>query len=83
MNTVAIGISLLAGLLLLSCPALARPAVAAERPTNPAQFLLWFLSLHGPRDQQERQKINVNTATAEALSALQRLVPSQSLYNNP
>ena len=79
MNPVAIGISLFAGLLLLSCPALTRPAMAAERPTNPAQLLLWFLSLDGPRDQGERQKVDVNSATAEALTAVPGIDRRQAL----
>jgi DNA uptake protein ComE-like DNA-binding protein len=79
MKPVAIGITFFAGLLLLSCPALTRPAVAAERPTNPAQLLLWFLSLNGPRDQQDRQKVDVNSATAEALTAVPGLDRRQAL----
>ena len=53
-------------------------AVAAERPTHPSGLLLWLLSLN-PREQTERQKIDVNSATAEALTAIPGLDRRQAL----
>jgi DNA uptake protein ComE-like DNA-binding protein len=71
-----LGVGLLAGLL-LSFSGLV-PAIAAERPTNPAQLLLWFLTL-SPHEQTERQKINVNSASAEELSAVPGLDRRQAV----
>ena len=78
MKLLPIGASILAGLL-LSFSGLSTGAMAAERPTNPAQLLLWFLSLNGPREQGERQKIDVNSASAETLSAVPGLDRRQAL----
>ena len=52
-------------------------AVAAERPSNPAQLLLWLLSLE--RENAERRKIDVNSATVEALTAVPGLERHQAL----
>jgi DNA uptake protein ComE-like DNA-binding protein len=71
-----LAVSLLAGLLASFSGLL--PAIAAERPTNPAQLLLWFLSL-SPHEETERQKINVNSASAEELSAVPGLDRRQAL----
>jgi DNA uptake protein ComE-like DNA-binding protein len=54
-------------------------AVAAERPSNPAQLLLWFLSLNKSRDTAERPKTDINSATAEALAAVPGLDRRQAL----
>ena len=54
-------------------------AVAAERPSNPAQLLVWFLSFNKSRDQVERPKIDVNSATAETLTAVPGLDRRQAL----
>ena len=71
-----LGVGLLA-VLLLSVSGLL-PAIAAERPTNPAQLLLWFLTL-SPHEQTEREKIDVNSASAEELSAVPGLDRRQAL----
>jgi hypothetical protein len=66
-------------LLLSFSGGLSTHAIAAERPTNPAQLLLWFLSLNGPREQGDRPKIDVNSASAETLSAVPGLDRRQAL----
>ena len=63
MKLLPVGVSLFVALL-LSSSGLSTLANAAERPTNPAQLLVWFLSLNTPREQPERPKIDVNSATA-------------------
>jgi predicted DNA-binding helix-hairpin-helix protein len=78
MKLLPIGVSILAGLLLSFYGPTPR-AIAAERPTNPAQLLLWFLSMNGSREQGERQKIDVNSASAETLSAVPGLDRRQAL----
>jgi DNA uptake protein ComE-like DNA-binding protein len=78
MKLLAIGVSILAGLV-LSFSGPSTPAIAAERPTNPAQLLLWFLSMNGRQEQGERQKIDVNSASAETLSAVPGLDRRQAL----
>jgi DNA uptake protein ComE-like DNA-binding protein len=64
----------------LSLLCAAAPAIAAERPSNPSQLLLWLLSLNNnPREQAERPKIDVNSATAEALTGVPGLDRRQAL----
>ena len=69
----------LAAVLSLSLLCVATRALAAERPTNPAQLLLWLLSMNTSREQPERQKIDVNSATAEVLTAVPGLDRRQAL----
>jgi DNA uptake protein ComE-like DNA-binding protein len=79
MKPLPIGLSLFI-FLVFSSSGLSTLATAAERPTNPAQVLLWFLSLNPAREQaEERPKIDVNSATAEALSAIPGLDRRQAL----
>ena len=78
MKMLPIGVSILVGLL-LSFSGPSPRAIAAERPSNPAQLLLWFLSMNGSREQGERQKIDVNSASAETLSAVPGLDRRQAL----
>ena len=77
MKPLAVGVTLVAVLSLL-LPSLSTRAVAAERPANPSGLLLWLLSLDR-REQGERPKIDVNSATAEALTALPGLDRRQAL----
>lgn len=77
MKLLPLGVSI--ALLLSVSGGLSTHASAAERPTNPAQLLLWFLSLNGPREQGDRQKIDVNSASAEVLSAVPGLDRRQAL----
>jgi DNA uptake protein ComE-like DNA-binding protein len=79
MKSLSVGVSFFI-VLLLSSSGLSTLASAAERPTNPAQLLLWFLSLDTAREQaDERPKIDVNSATAETLSAIPGLNRRQAL----
>ena len=78
MKLLPVGVSLFVALL-LSSSGLSTLANAAERPTNPAQLLVWFLSLNTPREQPERPKIDVNSATAEALTGVPGLDRRQAL----
>ena len=77
MKPLAIGVALVAVLSVL-LPGLPTRAIAAERPANPSGLLLWLLSLDR-REQVERPKIDVNSATAEALTALPGLDRRQAL----
>jgi DNA uptake protein ComE-like DNA-binding protein len=80
MKPLPIGLSLFIFLVLSSSSGLSALATAAERPTSPAEVLLWFLSLNTAREQaDERPKIDVNSATAEALSAIPGLDRRQAL----
>lgn len=58
------------GILTLSLAFLSTLAAAAERPSNPAQLVLWLLSLNTQRGNGEPRKIDVNSATVEALTAV-------------
>jgi DNA uptake protein ComE-like DNA-binding protein len=78
MKLLPVGLSLFV-VLLLSSSGLSTLAIAAERPTNPAQLLVWFLSLNTSREQAERPKIDVNSATAEALTGVPGLDRRQAL----
>jgi DNA uptake protein ComE-like DNA-binding protein len=66
-------------LLALSLISASTPVSAAERPTNPAQLLLWLLSMNTQGEQTERPKIDVNSATAETLTAVPGLDRRQAL----
>jgi DNA uptake protein ComE-like DNA-binding protein len=66
--------------LLLSLTLGSKIVVAAERPSNPAQLLLWLLSFNKSRDEvEERPKIDINSATAETLAAVPGLDRRQAL----
>jgi hypothetical protein len=78
MKSLPIGVTLFV-FLVSSSSGLPTLASAAERPTNPAQLLLWFLSLDNTREPAERPKIDVNSATAEALTAVPGLDRRQAL----
>ena len=66
-------------LLSLSLVFVSTSVVAAERPTTPAQLLLWLLSMNNQGEQTERPKIDVNSATAETLTAVPGLDRRQAL----
>jgi DNA uptake protein ComE-like DNA-binding protein len=66
-------------LLSLSLIFVSTSVVAAERPTNLAQLLLWLLSMNNQGEQTERPKIDVNSATAETLTAVPGLDRRQAL----
>ena len=78
MKPFSIGVTVSAGLL-VSLLCLPSVGVAAERPSNPAQLLLWFIGVGNAREQPERQKIDVNSASAEALTAVPGLDRRQAL----
>jgi DNA uptake protein ComE-like DNA-binding protein len=69
----------LSALLALSLISASTPVIAAERPTNPAQLLLWLLSMNTQGEQIERPKIDVNSATAETLTQVPGLDRRQAL----
>jgi hypothetical protein len=64
------------GIVTMSLALVSALAVAAERPSNPAPLLVWLLSLN---QREQGPKINVNSATVEALTAVPGVDRRQAL----
>jgi hypothetical protein len=66
------------GIVLLSVGFLVAPAVATDRSPREGQLLFWLLGLKMSREQ-ERQKIDINSATVQELLAVPGLERRRAL----
>src|SRR5687767_14785485 len=69
----------ISGIFTLSLALVPAVAAAGERPSTPTPLLLWLLSLGAPREDTELRKLDVNSATADALTRVPGLDRRQAM----